>query len=234
MNLRSLHFGIGLLFATMPIALAEPPATNTPPGPQQLQESTAPEPASTAPPQPNAKSAPGAASPNGTNGTTPSGKPITKTPNTPRKKGQNPATPAPAVAAAPVKPAPPILDNYIKDLNTALALSPNEKTEIQGFYLTDAPVLNQILNDPALSPLQQAQHVSDLRDERNEKIGALLVDVDRRREFFQIEAGYRVALTDAAADGTLVPAAPPPAAPAPSDTAPGEATQIPTKNSGAK
>jgi hypothetical protein len=237
MNLRSHLLGLGLLTASIACARAESPATNTPPGPVQVPEMTKPEPATPAPPQPNAQSAPGAQSPSGTNGTAQSGNPVTKAPNSPYRKKKNPSAAAEAatsVAATLAKSAPPVLDNYLKDLNDTLTLSANEKSEIQNYYLTDAPLLNGILNDPSLSPLQQEQQVSDLRDKRNARIEALLEDVDRRHEFFKVEAAYRVALTDAAADGTLVPAPPPPAAPAPSDIAPGEAEPIPTKNGGTK
>jgi hypothetical protein len=173
-----------------------------------------PEPVTSAPPQANSPAAPGAQSPSGTNGTTLSGQAFTKAPSAHHKKSDAPsAAPAPAtaLAAAPAKKAPPVLDAYLKDLDDTLGLSANEKTEIQNYYLTDAPKLTGILNDPTLSPLQQEQQVADLRDERNAKIEALLEDTDRRHEFFQVEAAYRVALIEAAADGTLVPGAPSPA-----------------------
>jgi hypothetical protein len=238
MNLRSHLLSLGFLLASIAAASAEFPATNLPPGPLESPDLNQPQPATPAPPQPNAKSAPGAQAPNGTNGTTQSGMPVTKAPTSRHKKAGTPQAPAlTAVASAPAKslpPAPPILDAYLKELNDTLGLSATEKTEIESYYLTDAPKLNSLLNDPSLSPLQQEEQVSDLRDRRNEKIGALLEGVDRRHEFFKVEAVYRVALVDAAADGTLVPATPTPAAPAPSDIAPGEAEPIPTKNSGAK
>jgi hypothetical protein len=224
MNLRSHLLSLGFLLASIAAASAEFPATNLPPGPLESPDLNQPQPATPAPPQPNAKSAPGAQAPNGTNGTTQSGMPVTKAPTSRHKKAGTPQAPAlTAVASAPAKslpPAPPILDAYLKELNDTLGLSATEKTEIESYYLTDAPKLNSLLNDPSLSPLQQEEQVSDLRDRRN--------------EFFKVEAVYRVALVDAAADGTLVPATPTPAAPAPSDIAPGEAEPIPTKNSGAK
>ena len=235
MNFRSHLIGAGLLVIATTAVRAESPATNLPPGPVQVPEMNKPEPATPAPPQPTAKSAPGAQAPNGTNGITRNGTPVTKAPTHTKKSRTPSAAPAPAtaVAAAAAKSSPPVLDAYLKELNDTLSLSPNEKSEIQNYYLTDAPKLTSLLNDPSLSPLQQEEQVSDLRDRRNARIEALLEDVDRRHEFFKVEAAYRVALIDAAADGRLAPAAPPAAAPAPSDIAPGKAEPIPTKNSGA-
>ena len=120
-------------------------------------------------------------------------------------------TPSAAPAAAAPAPAPmnPLLDGYIKDLTAALKLTDLEKKNIESYYLADGSQLKTILNDNALSPLQQAQKVSDLRDARNAKIEALLDDMDRQHEFLEIEARYRVALTELAANGGLVAAAPP-------------------------
>jgi hypothetical protein len=132
---------------------------------------------------------------------------------------------APATKAPPTAPAPaaapathPVmftsingfkLDDYIKDLTTELKLSDTEKQQIEGYCVADGVQLQTILNDDTLSPLQQAQEVSNLRDVRNAKIEALLNDWERQREFPEIEARYRVALTELAADGGLVAAAPP-------------------------
>ena len=102
------------------------------------------------------------------------------------------------------------LDDYIKDLAAALKLTDTEKKKIEAYYVADGVRLKNILNDDALSPLQQARQASDLRDTRNIKIEALLDDLDRQREFLKIEARYRVALTELAANGG--PVAAPPAA----------------------
>lgn len=133
---------------------------------------------------------------------------------------------APAPLAAPA-PAPFKLEDYIKELTAELKLSDTEKKNVQTYYVEDGAALKNILNSDTLSPYQQAQQVADLRSARNEKIEALLQDVDRRHAFLQIEAKYRVALTELAADGGLVAAQPPPAAPAPSDVAPGQAEPAP-------
>jgi hypothetical protein len=101
------------------------------------------------------------------------------------------------------------LDDYIKDLTTALKLTDTEKKKIEGYYVADGAQMKDILNDNALSPLQKARQVSDLRDNRNVKVGALLDDLDRQHEFLKIEARYRVALTELAPNGGLVPAQPP-------------------------
>ncbi len=131
------------------------------------------------------------------------------------------ALPEPAV------PTPPELKfgDYIKDLTAALKLTDAEKKKIEAYYVADAVQVKSILDNDALSPLQQARQVSDLRDMRNVKIEALLDDLDRQQEFLKIEARYRVALTELAANGGLVAAAPPPAAasPAPAANAPAAA-----------
>jgi len=123
------------------------------------------------------------------------------------------AAPAPAAPAVPAAPASTFtFAKYLDALKTGLKLSDDEQKQVQAFYLADGPTLQNILNDGSLSPLQQAQKVSDLRDARNGKIEALLENSDeRRREFMAIEAQYRVALTELAADGGLV-APPAPAA----------------------
>jgi hypothetical protein len=195
---------------------------------------TQPAPETPAPPQTNAPSAPGAQGPSGSNGINTAGKPMTKAPNTPPETKPNPnaappppATPSKVAANSPVaKAAGSILDKYISDLTDAVKLSDDEKKEVQAYYQADGTTLQKVLNDPTLSPLQQAQQVADLRDQRDAKVDALLQDPLRQHEFYEVEANYRVALTLFAADGGLIPApaasaAPPPAAvsPAPAPAA---------------
>jgi len=129
---------------------------------------------------------------------------------------QRPAIPAPA-PAPPSAPAGFTLDKYLGDLAATLKLSDADKKEVEALYVADGDPLKAILNNEALSPLQQAEQVSDLRDTRNAKIEGLLLDIDRQREFRKVEAKYRVALTLLAADGGLV------AAPTPAPSAPGAA-----------
>jgi len=111
------------------------------------------------------------------------------------------------------QPAELKFDEYLKELTDTLKLSDEEKKAIQTYYLSDGMLLKNILNNDAISPLQKAQQVSDVRDARNTKIEALLQDDDRQRAFLKVEAQYRVALTVLAADGGLVPALPPSVAP---------------------
>jgi hypothetical protein len=136
-----------------------------------------------------------------------------------KKEAAAPGAPVPATvpaAAAPVA-APQTtglkLDDYIKELADELKLSNPEKAQIQADYVNDGPALQKILNDDLLSPLQKTQQVDQLRDVRNNKIEMLLVDLDRRQAFREIEAKYRAALIDPAADGEFA-AAPPAPAPA--------------------
>lgn len=197
---------------------------------------TTPPPSTPAPPQPNAKSAPGAAGPNGSNGANELGKAMTKAPNTPptassdvtNAPGPAPApAPAPAVAAKSpaAKASGSLLDNYISDLTDAVKLSADEKKDIQAYYQADGPTLQKLLNDATISPLQQAAQVAGLRDKRDAKIEALLdQDPTREHEFYAVEANYRVALTESAADGGLNPAQPVPAVPQPTKTTPAQAT----------
>jgi len=134
-----------------------------------------------------------------------------------------PATNAPPAASAPAtKETAPVkaaskLDDFINELAATIKLTDEEKKEIAHAYQADGATLNTILNNDALPPVQKAQQVSDLRDTRNAKIETLLQDVDRKQAFFKIEARYRVALTELAANGGLVP---PPSvqAPAPAGT----------------
>jgi hypothetical protein len=117
------------------------------------------------------------------------------------------APPAPASLPSPLK-----LEDYLDVLKDALKLTDLEQKEIEADYVKDGAQLKDILNNDALSPLQQAGEVSDLRDARDAKIQGLLDDWGRQREFLRIEAKYRVALTELAADGGMV-AAPPSAQP---------------------
>jgi hypothetical protein len=216
--------GLGLL-ALSTTAFAETSTESTPPGPVTIIDLTNAEPVTPAPPQANAKSAPGAASPNGSNGTTATGHPITKAPYAKTKPDASAdekissaatakATPAPsappaATASVPAeKTASPaskagasIFDNYLDDLNDAVGFSPEEKTEISHYYTADGAALKNILDDSSLSPLQQNQQVDDLRQKRDAKIDALLTDPTRRHAFYEVEARYRVALVEFAANG---------------------------------
>jgi hypothetical protein len=214
-GLALLAFTTGAFAQNGPVTIVNLSTTNAPPE-------------TPAPPQANAPSAPGAQGPSGSNGITTAGKPVTKAPNTPP-----PAAPDPSAAPAPPQ-APPskvaanspvakaggsILDKFISDLSEAVKLNDDEKKEIQACYQADGATLQKILNDASLSPLQQADQVADLRDQRDAKIDALLQDPLRQHEFYTVEAAYRVALTLFAADGGLAPAPaastppPPPAAP---------------------
>jgi hypothetical protein len=61
--------------------------------------------------------------------------------------------------------------------------------------------------------MQKSEHVSDLRVARNAKVVELLPDPGEQVAFFKVEAKYRVALTELAANGAWVAsAAPAPAA----------------------
>ena len=235
------HFlSVALFAATTLAAVAETPAMNTPPGPVLEPETVKGAPTSTAPPQAKTRSAPGAQSPSGANGKNQFGVPVTKTPNTPVTPAKNPAAaPAPAnsvagTASAPKTIAPASLTpktlfgNYLSDLGDTLKLSASEKQDIQTYYLEEGAEMNSILNNGTLSPLEQDEHIAELRDKRNAKIEALLEDVDRQREFYQEEAKYRVALVELAADGGLMPAGDVPAVAAPAQTPPAEASPSPT------
>ncbi len=123
-----------------------------------------------------------------------------------------PATPAPAPAAPAPAPAPTLkLEDFILDLATTAQLTDTEKKEVEDNYLSDGPKLLAILNNDALSPLQKAQQVADIRLARNVRIESILIDTDKRHAFVIIEAKYRVALTDLAANGGWSAAAPAPA-----------------------
>jgi hypothetical protein len=212
-GLALLAFKTGAFAEAGPVTIVNLSATNTPPEVP-------------APPPVTATSAP----------SSPETSDAAKPAATPEKKGPDPApapapvaAPAPAAATAPAakpaaKGAGTILDKFISDLTDAVKLSDDEKKGIQSYYQADGTTLQKVLNDDALSPLEQAGQVADLRDQRDAKIDALLQDPLRQHEFYEVEANYRVALTLFAADGGLVPAppaaaAPPPAAPAPAPAA---------------
>jgi hypothetical protein len=136
-----------------------------------------------------------------------------------------PATPtsAPAPATAPAAapataPAGLKLDDFINEVASTLNLGDGDKKKLEALYVADGPPLQETLNDDSLSPLQKAEKVSDMRDTRNAKVVELLPDAGQQEAFFKIEAKYRVALTELAAEGGLV-ASPAPAAPAPATPA---------------
>ena len=146
------------------------------------------------------------------------------------------ATPAPSTNAASATP-PPLpavetpsapeapkvtLDSYLAELKDACALSKDEEQQVHELYLADGAAWQQALADPNLSPMQQEQKISDLRDARNGKIEALLIDPARQSAFRGVEAQYRVALDELAAVGGLTPVSKPPIAPSPSDVSPAD------------
>ena len=134
--------------------------------------------------------------------------PATNAPPAPAVKGGSTNAPAavPPASAQASATHELKLDDYIKDLTAALKLTDKEKQKIESYYVADGAQIKDILNNDALSPLQQARQVADLRDTRNVKIASLLDDLDRQHEFLKIEARYRVALTELAANGGLVAA----------------------------
>lgn len=131
-----------------------------------------------------------------------------------------PAAPAPVPAptAAPA-PAGLKLDDYINEVASTLQLADVDKKKIEALYVADGPPLQAVLDNDALSPLQKAEQVADLRDERNAKVVDLLPDAGKQEVFFKIEAKYRVALTRLAAEGGLVASAAPEKSPAPATPA---------------
>jgi hypothetical protein len=148
------------------------------------------------------------------------------------------AAPAPAASTpppvAPAAAAPPktglTLDTYVAALGDELPLSKDEQTDIKVYYEDDGAKLKGILDNAALSPLEQQQQVDDLRAARDAKIDALLEDVGRQAKFAQMEQDYRVALVELAARGGLVPASPPPIVPDPTGTTPAQAEKNPPGN----
>jgi len=126
------------------------------------------------------------------------------------------------------KPAAPTtkMGAYTVELTARVPLTDAEKKEVEAIYTDDGVALQKILNDDSLSPLEKAQKVADLRDARNTKIETLLHDLDKQKAFREVEAIYRVALTEFAADGGLVPP-PAPTAPAPAPAAPTAAPAAP-------
>jgi hypothetical protein len=145
----------------------------------------------------------------------------------------NPGTPTIplAVTPAPATPAPAkpgvTLDAYVADLADQVPLSKDEQTDIKTYYQADGTQMQAILNDPNLSPLQQQEHIDDMRDARDSKIDALLQDADRQAKFREVESTYRVALVELAAEGGLVPQGTPPNVPEPTGTTPAQAERTP-------
>jgi len=135
---------------------------------------------------------------------------------TPANGNTNAASKAPKSTFAPLK-----LEDYINDMATTLKLSDADKKSVEDIYVSDNDLMKAALNDDTLSPLQQAQKVADLRGARNAKIAALLIDPARNLEFLKVEAKYRVALTELAADGGWGSSTPP---------APAQATNAPATN----
>jgi hypothetical protein len=159
-----------------------------------------------------------------------------KTPPPAPAPAEKPDDALPQPATPPPPPAPTIkFDDYLGELTATLKLTDDEKKAIQADYQGDGVLLQNTLNNDAKSPLQKAQEVADLRTARNAKIEALLENGDRKLAFEKVEAKYRVALTELAADGGLAPAPPaapavatPPPAPAPAPAAaPAPGTQPP-------
>jgi hypothetical protein len=146
-----------------------------------------------------------------------------------------PAAPASLPAPPAISP-PPVsqfkFDYYMDALTAALKLSDDEKKAITSFYQGDDKQLQAILSSDSISPLEQDRQVSDLRAARNAKVDALLGSSDRMAAFLKIEARYRVALIELAANSgpalsvpsipaaTAQPAPPPKPGAAPAPTAP--------------
>jgi hypothetical protein len=158
------------------------------------------------------------------------GPPATNNLTSPAKPSSSPKSQTTATQSAPAQVPPPAvqppglkLSTYFDELKTDLSLSDSEQKDIETYYMEDGPTLKDVLNDSSISPLQQAQKVSDMRDARNAKIEALLDDPNRQRDFMQIEARYRVALTELAAEGGLVPASALPPVAAATETTPQQA-----------
>jgi hypothetical protein len=179
-------------------------------------QTPAPPPA-TPPPAPVAPDAAPAAKP----ADNPAAPPDKKAPDPDPAPAPAPAAAAPAPAATTTPASPPaakgtgsIFDKFISELTDAVKLSDDEKKEIESLYQGDGPTLQKLLDDPSISPLQQTEQVAELRNQRDEKIDTLLQDPARQHQFYEVEAKYRVALTQLAADGGLVPGAPAPTPPA--------------------
>jgi hypothetical protein len=102
---------------------------------------------------------------------------------------------------------------------STLGLPDEDKKKVEALYVADGTPLKGILDNDALSPLQKAEQVSDLRDARNAKVVDLLPDTGEQEAFFKVEAKYRVALTKLAADGGWVASAAPAKPPAPATPA---------------
>ncbi len=140
-----------------------------------------------------------------------------------------PPTTVPAATPAPSAPAKAsaTLDAYVADLAGQVPLTKDEQTDITTYYQDDGAKMQAILNDPNLSPLQQQEHIDEMRDLRDAKIDALLQDADRQAKFAQVEEAYRVALVELAAQGGLVPHTTPPNVPEPTATTPAQAEKNP-------
>ena len=94
-----------------------------------------------------------------------------------------------------------LLNAYLDTMAAQLPLSAEERAAVKRIYQADGAALGNILKDPMLSPLQQERRVDDLENARLVKIETLLGDVDRQQKFHAIEAKYRVALIEVAAQG---------------------------------
>jgi len=188
------------------LAVADSPATNTAAAPTQSPAPQKPQPNTPAPKQANAKAAPKAQSPNTEMAKKGKAKekPVTASATPANPAATAAATPAPAAPAmAAAKQTQTVLDHFLQDLDDALKLTAEQKKQIQSYYLADAAPLHSILDDPSSSPLQQAQQAADLRNRRNARVESVLADVQQQHDFYTVEANYRVALLEAAADGTL-------------------------------
>jgi hypothetical protein len=128
------------------------------------------------------------------------------TPATNAAPGAPAPTPLPATAVAPA-PAGLKLDDYINEVASTLGLADVDKKKIEDLYIADGAPLKGILDDGELLPLQKAEQVSDLRDARNAKVIELLPNTGEQEAFYKVEAKYRVALTELAANGGWVASA---------------------------
>jgi hypothetical protein len=244
MKLPALFLAGAVALATSAPAQVESPNTNsTPPGPAEEASAAKPQPETSAPAQAQTKSAKGGQSPNGANGVNLKGKAVTKSPHAHKKPAgstvaatssssapvaQN-ASPAQGIPgpSTPATPKTSVLDNYLAELGSALKLSADEKKDIQSYYQADGVQMAGILGDGSLSPLKQAQEISDARDQCLAKVEALLAGTDRLRDFLPIEEQYRVALIEAAATKAALPGSAPAPVPTPTNTFPGEASAAP-------
>lgn len=119
-------------------------------------------------------------------------------------------------AAADTKPGPAksdTLDSYFSALNDEVTLSKDEQTAIKARYQEDSAKIQAILNNTALSPIEQQRQIDELSKARETEVDRLLKDVDRQARFNEFEKSHRVELVELAARGGPAPApnAPPPA-----------------------